>query len=383
MAFYFSAANLSFYDTEVFPEENLPSDSVEITSSVYTDLLDKQNSGYVIAADESGNPYAVTQGCGTCECIKHEVAKASESVLGHVKIGSGISIDDEGKISANIGTKEIADGSVTEAKLAKYAVTTDKIAARSVGTDEVMIRELKGINLQEKTITDAELADKAVTTDKLADDAVTSEKIADRLDLNVKSITGGNGGLRGTYVDIDSAKIIGDLDVSLIANLGNGCFVVNPEDEFIGANLPIKSKKDIETSGNVSAEEINAKSINGTNEGTKGNYLLLGNTTVNGDFDVKDNAYIGNGILIVDKDYQSVKIDASSFVLNGIFLSVTSTTDLSSTEGEQGKIIILVNNQSSDTSVKISNSEFNGSAVVPAYGCKLIIYHNSSWKILN
>lgn len=382
MAFYFSAANLSFYDTSIFPEENLPSDSVEISSEVYAELLEKQNAGYVIAADESGNPYAVSQGCGTCECIKHEVTHASESVLGHVKIGAGISVDEEGRISAAIGTAEISDGSVTESKLAKYAVTTDKIAARSVGTDEVMIRELKGVNLQEKTITDAELADKAVTTDKIAADSVTSEKIADRLDLNVKSITGGNGGVRGTYVDIDSAKISVDLDVSLIANLGNGGFVVNPEEEFIGANLPIQSTKDIETSGNVSAEEINVKKINGTNTGTTGNYLNIGNTTVNGDLDVKYNALIGGNLFRVDSDYQSVKIDASSFVLNGIFLQVTNGTDISSTTGEEGQIMILVNKQNSYATVKISSSEYNGQVSVPAAGCKLVIYHGC-WRTLN
>lgn len=131
------------------------------------------------------------------------------------------------------------------------------------------------------------------------------------------------------------------------------------------------------------SEEINVKRINGTNTGSTGNYLSLGNTTVNGDLDVKDNAYIGNGLFEVDKDSQSVKIDASSFVLNGIFLQVTTGMDISSSSGEEGKIIILSNKQGSDAPVKLSGSTINGSVVVPAFGCKLVIYHNSSWKILN
>lgn len=73
MAFYFSATNLSFYNTEVFPSENLPSDSIEITEEVYYDLLSKQNNGYVILANASGEPYAVKQGCGSCSCLKNEV----------------------------------------------------------------------------------------------------------------------------------------------------------------------------------------------------------------------------------------------------------------------------------------------------------------------
>lgn len=131
------------------------------------------------------------------------------------------------------------------------------------------------------------------------------------------------------------------------------------------------------------SEEINVKRINGKNTGSTGNYLALGNTTVNGDLDVKDNAYIGNGLFKVDKDSQSVKIDASSFVLNGIFLQVTTGMDISSTSGEEGQIIILFNNQGSDTPVKISGSDKNGTVIVPAAGCKLVIYHKPIWRVLN
>lgn len=131
------------------------------------------------------------------------------------------------------------------------------------------------------------------------------------------------------------------------------------------------------------SEEINVKRINGTNTGSTGDYLALGNTTVDGDLDVKDNAYIGNGLFKVDKDSQSVKIAASSFVLNGIFLPVTTGMDISSTNGEEGQIIILSNNQGSDATVKISDSTINGEVIVPAAGCKLVIYHSSVWRVLN
>jgi len=58
-----------------------------------------------------------------------------------------------------LGTDDIADKSITSAKLADGAITADKIP--------------------NKVITTAKLADGAVTTPKLADDAVTSEKIKD------------------------------------------------------------------------------------------------------------------------------------------------------------------------------------------------------------
>lgn len=135
--------------------------------------------------------------------------------------------------------------------------------------------------------------------------------------------------------------------------------------------------------GTFNSEEINVKRINGTNTGSTGDYLALGNTTVNGDLDVKDNAYIGNGLFKVDKDSQSVEIDAGSFVLNGIFLPVTTGMDISSTGGKEGQIIILSNNQGSDATVKLSASTINGTVIVPAFGCKLVIYHNSTWKVLN
>lgn len=57
------------------------------------------------------------------------------------------------------GTDDIADKSITSAKLADGAITADKIPNKVIST--------------------AKLADGAVTTPKLADDAVTSEKIKD------------------------------------------------------------------------------------------------------------------------------------------------------------------------------------------------------------
>ena len=62
MAFYFSSETMAFYDTDVFPVASLPENKVEVNEADYTDLMQKQNQGYVIKADNAGNPYAVAQG---------------------------------------------------------------------------------------------------------------------------------------------------------------------------------------------------------------------------------------------------------------------------------------------------------------------------------
>ena len=53
---------------------------------------------------------------------------------------------------------------------------------------------------------------------------------------------------------------------------------------------------------------LNADSIEGTNQG-QGNtkYLILGNTTVNGDIDVKGKAMLGNSMLVADPDEQTLE----------------------------------------------------------------------------
>ena len=173
-----------------------------------------------------------------------------------------------------------------------------------------------------------------------------------------------------------------EISISRILN-GLESKVVLSENGFSVSSQTREGGEVVTRASTFNSEEINVKRINGTNTGSTGNYLALGNTTVDGDLDVKDNAYMGNGLFKVDKDSQSVKIDASSFVLNGIFSQVTTGMDISATSGEEGQIIILSNNQGSDASVKISDSTINGTVVVPAFGCKLVIYHNSVWRVLN
>jgi hypothetical protein len=70
----------------------------------------------------------------------------------------------------------VADGSITTAKLANGAVTTVKIADEAVTTAKI----------DDDGVTEAKIADGSVTTDKLGADAVTAAKLADDAVTNSK-----------------------------------------------------------------------------------------------------------------------------------------------------------------------------------------------------
>lgn len=110
MAFYFSSVTKALYDTDVFPVASLPENKVEITEAAYTDLMTKQNQGYVILADGSGNPYTVNQSEATATDIKHASSVATTLALGHVKIGNTMT-------TANDGTLDVKDDAITADKV--------------------------------------------------------------------------------------------------------------------------------------------------------------------------------------------------------------------------------------------------------------------------
>ena len=161
MAFYFSSDTKALYDTDVFPVDSLPENKVEISAAVYSELLTKQNQGYVILADGSGNPYTVNQSEATATDMKHSSSVATTLALGHVKIGTTMT-------AANDGTLDLKDGAVSTAKIANANVTAEKIA-----TDAVETSKIKNAN-----VTTDKIADGAVSELKLDDSAVTRNKIA-------------------------------------------------------------------------------------------------------------------------------------------------------------------------------------------------------------
>lgn len=186
MAFYFSQENYSFYDTDVFPVASLPSSRVEITEAVYNELLTKQNQGYVIKADNSGNPYAVAQGEASATDMKHSGNIATTVSLGHVKIGNSMKTDAQGTLDVKdgaIASAQIADGSITTPKLADAAVTTAKIENGAV--TEEKLDAVKDLLADETSLTMEETSnefslsvkDGGISRNKIADAAINESKI--------------------------------------------------------------------------------------------------------------------------------------------------------------------------------------------------------------
>lgn len=172
MAFYFSSDTNALYDTDVFPVASLPENKVEISAAVYAELLTKQNQGYVILADGSGNPYTVNQSEAAATDIKHAASVATTLALGHVKIGNTMQ-------AANDGTLNLNDGAVTTEKIVDGNVTADKLAPNAVETAKIKDANVTTAKIADANVTTVKLADEAVTTSKIADEAVTTAKIAD------------------------------------------------------------------------------------------------------------------------------------------------------------------------------------------------------------
>lgn len=115
--------------------------------------------------DTTGNVKAGT--VGTVQLVDASVTNA--------KIATGTIAED--KLSSAVQTKlntttGVADGSITTAKLADDAVTDDKIATATIAEDKL------STGVQTKLNAPTTLTDSSVTTAKLADDAVTDDKIA-------------------------------------------------------------------------------------------------------------------------------------------------------------------------------------------------------------
>ena len=222
MAFYFSSETMAFYDTDVFPVASLPENKVEVNEADYTDLMQKQNQGYVIKADNSGNPYAVAQSEATATDMKHSGSIATTLALGHVKIGGTMQTD-------NDGTLDLKDGAVTTAKIAGQNVTTEKLADGGVTTAKIANKNVTTEKLADSVVTTAKIADQNVTTEKLADSVVATAKIADQ---NVTTEKLADGAV--TEEKLESVKdLAADESTLTMAEDANG-FTIGAKDGGIG-----------------------------------------------------------------------------------------------------------------------------------------------------
>lgn len=102
MAIYYSATTNSFYDSNIIEITQMPEDSKIVTDANYKALMDAQCDGHVITANSDGTPCAITQQCGPCSGLIHDLTIATANKLGHVKGGGNVSIDANGVVNANI-----------------------------------------------------------------------------------------------------------------------------------------------------------------------------------------------------------------------------------------------------------------------------------------
>lgn len=89
------------------------------------------------------------------------------------------------------GSGTIADGSVTNAKLASNAVTAAKVADSTITGNKIATGAVTAANLATNSVTAAEIANNAVGTGEILDLAVTSAKMADGAKLGVEQYIGG------------------------------------------------------------------------------------------------------------------------------------------------------------------------------------------------
>lgn len=99
MAMYFAASTCSFFDSEIIEVSQMPEDKVVVTDARYNELLTAQANGSVIIAAADGTPTSQAQACSPCSCLTHDLVKATASQLGHVKIGAGVNVAEDGTIS--------------------------------------------------------------------------------------------------------------------------------------------------------------------------------------------------------------------------------------------------------------------------------------------
>jgi phage minor structural protein len=105
-----------------------------------------------------------------------DVASVNNLSANFAHITSGI-IDNAVVGIAAIGTTQIADGSITDAKI--VGLTANKITAGTINAGVITVTNLNAANITVGTINGAQITDGAITNGKIGVDAVDNTKIAD------------------------------------------------------------------------------------------------------------------------------------------------------------------------------------------------------------
>ena len=169
----------------------------------------------------------------------------------------------------SVGTTELADGSVTAAKLASDAVTTAKVLDANITAAKLASNAVTTAKIADSNVTTAKIADLNITTAKIADSNVTTAKIADanvtygKLAVGIfnQSTTSPATGDKIPFADASDSgntkfATISDIlalvtippssgEANTASNAGSGAGLVKTK---VGVDLPIRSL----TAGSVS-----------------------------------------------------------------------------------------------------------------------------------
>jgi hypothetical protein len=113
-----------------------------------------------VFADGAGSGAAVT-------LVTVDTSQLADSSITSAKIADG-----------TIATADIADDAVTAAKIENDTITATQIAADAVGSSELADNAVDTAAIANSAVTSAKIADGTIATADIADDAVTSAKIA-------------------------------------------------------------------------------------------------------------------------------------------------------------------------------------------------------------
>lgn len=96
MTKYYCPSTGYFYDSEL--NTDIPDDAQKLLDEEFARLMEGQCNGSVIV-NKGGVPTLEAQSCGECTGIAHDATVASADTLGHVKVGGGLQLAEDGTIS--------------------------------------------------------------------------------------------------------------------------------------------------------------------------------------------------------------------------------------------------------------------------------------------
>jgi len=123
-------------------------------------------------------------------------------------------------LGGTIGTAQIADASVTNAKLATDSVDTSqlvadsvtnaKVAADAINTDQLVNNAVTTTKIANDAVTNDKVADNAVNTAQIVNDAVTNAKVADNAIDTAQIVNDAVTNAKVADNAIDTAQIVND-----------------------------------------------------------------------------------------------------------------------------------------------------------------------------